>query len=172
MSSSTQVPDRRIPWPAAYEPATAVVFAQNTVEIAAPLEAAWSLLIDCARWPAWYRHCSDVSIQTGGPQLGPGSKFRFKTLGLYFEPQVEVFEPLRILIWSARGPAGSRGAHAWRLEPTPTGCRVVTEEGQWGWLLRIVGARTRRSLLTYHEEWLRALKALAEAGAAPERDPR
>jgi hypothetical protein len=59
--------------------------------------------------------------------------------------------------------AGTSGAHAWYIEPTPGGCHVVTEEAQRGLLLLFIGARTRATLLNSHQEWLRALKALAEA---------
>jgi hypothetical protein len=163
MARSTQTPDSRIVWPSRNAPASSVVFAQNTIDIAAPPETAWTLLIDCVRWPSWYKHCTDVSVLRGGPRLGPGSKFRFKTLGLYFEPEVETFDQPRMLVWSAKGPLGSSGAHAWLIEAMPEGCRVITEEAQRGLLPALLGARTRRMLLTSHREWLRALKALAEA---------
>jgi hypothetical protein len=65
-----------------------------------------------------------------------------------------------MLIWAAKGPAGTSGAHAWYIEPTPGGCHVVTEEAQRGLLLFFIGGRTRGTLLNSHQEWLRALKAL------------
>jgi hypothetical protein len=67
------------------------------------------------------------------------------------------------IIWLAKGPAGTSGAHAWNIEPKPGGCQVITEEAQKGFLLHLLGARTQRTLLTSHEEWLRALKVMAEA---------
>lgn len=155
-------PDRRIDWPKEHEPASARVFAQNAIDIAAPPEVVWKLLIDCGRWPNWYSHCSDVSVLRDGPLLGSTSKFRFKTLGFYFEPEIERYEPFRLLVWSAKGPAGTSGAHAWYIEPTPNGCHVVTEEAQRGLLLSIVGNRTRKRLLIAHGEWLQGLKTLAE----------
>lgn len=161
-----QEPDPRIVWPPGHAPATAAVFAQNTADIAATPEAVWSVLIDCARWPRWYTHCADVSVLRGGPLLTAKAKFRFKTLRFYFEPEIVTFDPPRMLVWSAHGPAGTSGAHAWYLEPTPTGCRVVTEESQRGLLLAVLGRHTRRDLLTIHEDWLQSLKAVAEAQPA------
>jgi hypothetical protein len=70
------------------------------------------------------------------------------------------FRPNQMLIWAAKGPAGTSGAHAWYIEPTPGGCHVVTEEAQRGLLLFFIGGRTRGTLLNSHQEWLRALKAL------------
>ena len=162
MPPNAQIPDTRITWPPQHAPASSRVFAQNTIDIAAPPDIVWSLLIDCVAWPAWYKHCTDVSVLAGGPQLSAGGQFRFKTLRFYFEPKIEAFEPSRMLVWSAKGPAGSSGAHAWYIEPTPTGCRVVTEEAQKGLLLLFLGPYTRGVLLTSHAEWLRALKEQAE----------
>ncbi len=160
--AASQTPDPRITWPPEHAPATSRVFAQNVIDIAASPETVWSLLIDCVAWPAWYKHCADVSVLAGGPHLSAGGKFRFKTLRFYFEPTIDTFEPHRMLVWSAKGPAGSSGAHAWYIEPTSTGCRVTTEEAQKGLLLLLLGPYTRGVLLTSHEEWLRALKEQAE----------
>jgi hypothetical protein len=132
------------------------------VDIDAPAERIWALLIDCARWPSWYKHCGNISILRGGPMLSANAKFRFKTIGFFFEPEVVTFDPFRELTWSAKGPAGTSGAHAWYIEPSQGGCRVITEEAQKGILLRFLGGRTTKTLLTSHGEWLRALKALAE----------
>ncbi len=88
--------------------------------------------------------------------------FRFKTLQHYFEPEVVTFDPCRMLVWSAKGPAGTSGSHAWYIEATPAGCRVVTEEVQKGLLLLILGSRVRTQLLSSHEDWVQSLKKMAE----------
>lgn len=162
MTSTTSTPDSRIRWPAGHGQEVSRVFAQNIIDITATPEKVWSLLIDCTAWPQWYKHCSDVSITSGGTTLSDGSKFRFKTLGLSFEPLVEIYEPATMLVWTANGPLGTSGAHAWYIEKTATGCRVITEEAQKGALLWLVGGRVQNDLLKNHAEWLRALKELAE----------
>ena len=163
MSRSGHAADPRIAWPAAHSPDAAVLFAQNAIEVRATPKAVWSLLVDCVAWPGWYKHCSDVSILRGGPTLGPDSQFRFKTLNLFFEPVIEVFEPYRELTWTAKGPLGTSGAHAWYIEERPGGgCRVITEEAQKGFILTLVRGRTRRNLLSAHGDWLQSLKSLAE----------
>ena len=68
-----------------------------------------------------------------------------------------------MLVWSAKGPAGTGGAHAWYIDPTPTGCRVITEEAQHGLLLLLMQSRARADLLTAHEDWVQSLRTLAEA---------
>lgn len=163
MKTVSAVADPRITWPTGNSPVSAIVFAHHKIEINASAERVWSLLIDCVAWPRWYKHCSDVSILKGGHVLGQTSQFRFKTLLMYFEPEVTIFDPNKQLVWLAKGPAGSSGAHAWYIEPTPHGCRVITEEAQKGFLLYLVRSRTMRLLSEAHEEWLRALKQLAEA---------
>ena len=163
MTQSVQIPDRHIIWPPEHSPSSSIVFAQNTIEIAATPDMVWSLLIDCVKWPLWYKLCSDVSVLRGGPLLSANSKFRFRTLRLYFEPEIETFEPSRMLVWSSKGPAGTSDAHAWYIEPTLDGCRVITEEAQRGLLLFFLRSHTRGVLLTSHQEWLRSLKELAEA---------
>lgn len=163
MEEQAQIPDPRIVWPPEHLPASSRVFAQNAIDIAAEPKTVWSRLIDCVKWPSWYRHCSDVSVLRGGPLLGADSQFRFKTLGYYFEPEVVTYRPYQMLIWSAKGPIGTSGSHAWYIEPTSSGCRVITEESQIGLLLLFVGSRTRRTLLKSHQEWLHGLKELAES---------
>ena len=163
LTKLAQTPNPRITWPAEHAPASAMVFAQNVVDIAASPGTVWSQLVDCVAWPQWYKHCSDVSTLRGGSRLNPESKFRFKTLGFYFEPEIVTFEPHRMLVWSAKGPAGTSGSHAWYIEPSQRGCRVITEESQIGLFLFFLRARTRDRLLTSHEEWLRSLKERAEA---------
>ena len=68
-----------------------------------------------------------------------------------------------MLVWSAKGPAGTSGSHAWHIEPTAAGCRVVTEESQTGLLLRLVGRGIRGELVASHEDWVQSLKRLSEA---------
>lgn len=163
MPTNAQPTDPDIPWPQGHTPASAVVFAHNAVDIVASPQKAWSLLIDCTAWPRWYKRCSDVSIIKGGSHLEAGSKFRFKTLNNYFEPDIVTFDACRMLVWSARGPAGTSGSHAWHIKPHTAGCTVVTEEAQTGLLLWLVRSRIRVELIASHEEWLLSLKRLAES---------
>ncbi len=158
-----QASDQRIVWPPGHGPATAIVFAHNAIDIAAAPERVWSLLIDCVCWPSWYKHCADVTLLRGGPVLAPDGKFRFRTLGFTFEPEVTNFTPNQDLAWTAKGPAGTGGAHAWHIAPTPTGCQVITEEAQRGLVLRLRRSHLQHRLLAAHEDWLKSLKQRAES---------
>jgi len=163
MTKIAQTPDARIIWPVEHAPHLRWYLRKNVIDIAATPEAVWSQLVDCVAWPQRYKHCSDVSIIGGGSLISANSKFRFKTLGFHFEPEVVTFQPHRMLIWSAKGPAGTSGSHAWYIEPRPAGCRVTTEEAPIGLVLFFLRARTRNRLLTSHEEWLRSLRERVEA---------
>ena len=162
MKKQAQTPDPRIAWPENHAPARSRVFVQNIIDISATPQAVWRILTDCLAWPQWYKYCADVSVLHGGQQLSRESKFCFKTLGFYFEPEVVTCEANRLLVWTAKGPAGTSGSHAWYIEPMQRGCRVITEESQIGLLLFFLGTRARKRLLLSHAEWLRALKERAE----------
>jgi len=92
--------------------------------VAAPADAAWELLTDTARWPAWGPSVSAVAstdrriragttgrVRVGGP--GPG-------LWLPFE--VTACEPHRWTWTVARLPATGH-----RVDPRDDGCRVAFE---------------------------------------------
>jgi hypothetical protein len=87
MTKIAQTPDARITWPAEHAPASAMVFAQNVVDIATVPEAVWSQLVDCVAWPQWYKHCSDVSIVGGGSLISANSKFRFRRWAFTSSPK-------------------------------------------------------------------------------------
>ena len=163
MALASETSDSHIEWPVAHSPASAIVFAHNEVEIKASPQKVWELLIDCTAWPRWYKHCSDVSILGAQKTLEAKAKFRFRTLRTYFEPEIVVFEPYTSIVWVAKGPVWTSGAHAWSIQLTADGCKVVTEETQKGGLLYLLGWRVRKDLELYHEEWVQALKRLAES---------
>ena len=91
MTKIAQTPDARIIWPVEHAPHLRWYLRKNVIDIAATPEAVWSQLVDCVAWPQRYKHCSDVSIIGGGSLISANSKFRFKTLGFHFEPEVATF---------------------------------------------------------------------------------
>lgn len=163
MTNNVSQADARIIWPYIHIPKNSIVFAQNKVEIAASPDKVWTELINCLAWPSWYQYCSDVSIIRGYDTLTSDSQFRFKTLGMYFTPQIVTFETNKMLVWSATGPLGISGSHAWLIEETETGCRVTTEESQIGRLLYLLKWRIQGQLVHAHEDWLQSLKKRVEA---------
>lgn len=156
----------RIRWPADYDPATATFFVHNEIEIAAPPAVVWAELVAAEAWPQWYGGATGVQVRgaTDG-RLGPDAVFAWRTMGLNFESRIREFAPPYRLSWESP-KALIRGYHAWLIVPTPAGCRVVTDEAQYGFLAVMQGIFIPKKLGRLHDEWLAALKQRAEARAA------
>jgi len=151
-------------WPTGFDPRTAPVYARNEIRTPLTAEQLWPALTTATRWPQWYPHARHVSITGGGESLTASSRFTWTTLRVRVKTRVTEFEPARRLAWSGSGP-GANGYHRWILTPaTDGGCLVTTEEVQIGLLPRLAARRLRRTLHTYHQEWL---ERLVEVSAGP-----
>jgi uncharacterized protein YndB with AHSA1/START domain len=143
-------------WPDDLGPDRSPVYTCNELEIEATPEAVWAHLIDAEAWPKFYANARDVRVDGAGALLAPGTVFTWKTFGLRVKTRVEVFEPPTALAWRGDQRIG-RGMHTWTLEPTGSGCRVVTEEAQGGALPSIGRWYIRGALLRWHQRWLEGL---------------
>jgi uncharacterized protein YndB with AHSA1/START domain len=152
-------------WPDAYHPRCAQVFVANEIVIPAPPPLVWAWLIRARSWPAWYSHAANVEFEgSGGPDLSPRARFRWKTRGLSFLSTVREFEPQQRIAWDTVG-TGIHAYHAWVLEPRPDGFTyLLTAETQTGWLARLgkllMPTRAHRA----HQVWLEALSTKAQSG--------
>lgn len=153
-------------WPDAARPEVSPVYSRRTIAIAAPPAAVFARLVHAERWPEWYSQCGRVRMLAGpAPALGLGSRFRWTVLGVPVETTVEECDPPHRLAWSGTG-LGAAAYHAWDVEPTATGCRVVTEETQRGALPSLLRVVLRPLLAFTQERWLADL-AKAMTGDAP-----
>lgn len=160
------VPADRINWPTAYEPQKATFFVTNQIDVAAPPEAVWDVIVAAAAWPEWYDGASDVKVEgSPGGRLARGSVIAWRTMGLNFRSVVHEFQAPHRLAWESRR-GDIQGYHAWLLVATPTGTRVVTEESQFGFLARMQRWFLRDKLRNLQEDWLLQIKRHAEANAA------
>lgn len=50
---------------------------------------------------------------------------------------------------------------AWLIEPRPDGCRVLTEETQYGWARRLGGLFMPSRMHRWHQVWLEKLSEKA-----------
>lgn len=155
--------DPRVRWPAGLEPETSPVFAHNELQVAPPPSAIWAWLLAAPRWHEFYSNCWRMKLPGGARALAPAMRFTWWTLGVPVETVVEVFEPHRHLAWSGRG-AGSRGYHAWLLEESHRGTRLVTEETQAGPVVQVLAPVLRQALLHFHQRWLQGLATVAKTG--------
>jgi uncharacterized protein YndB with AHSA1/START domain len=154
-------------WPERYHPERAPVHVRNELTSSAPPEALWAWLVRAALWPTWYPNSSGVEFIEGeGPDLAPGTVFRWRTFGVGITSRVEELVPCERIAWSARG-VGVDAYHAWLLEPGPGGCRILTEETQHGWLARAGNTLLPRRMGKYHHIWLEGLSRQAATGFPP-----
>ncbi len=144
-----------------FKPGVAPVCVHNEMAMAAVPERAWATLIRAADWPIWYPNSKDVRIDDGGADLHANAEFSWETFGVHLRSAVRVFEPPARLAWTAEG-IGVDAYHAWLIVPAASGCRVITEETQYGWLARaanwLMPARMHRG----HQLWLERLASRCE----------
>ncbi|MDJ0709005.1 MAG: SRPBCC domain-containing protein [Woeseiaceae bacterium] len=151
-----------IHWPDEYAPESAGFFVHNRIDINAPPEVVWEILIQAETWPDWYEGASDVEIIGGSSTLEEGSVFTWKTMGLNFESTVTEFHPPTRLSWESRKRV-IRGYHAWLVIPTEFGSTVITDESQHGFLTYMQRLFVPNKLRRLHDVWLAEIKVKAEA---------
>ena len=155
-----------INWPEDYAPDSAGFFVHNKVDIKAPPEVVWDILIQAETWPEWYEGASDVEVIGDSATLREGSVFTWKTMGLNFESTVTEFQPPTRLSWESRKNV-IRGYHAWLVVPTEFGSTVITDESQHGFLTYMQRIFQPNKLRRLHDTWLAEIKARAEAAVGP-----
>jgi uncharacterized protein YndB with AHSA1/START domain len=128
-----------IRWPDEYHPSRAILDVRNELDIPVPPEAVWAWLVRAELWPSWYLNAHNVRIEHGaGPDLAPGTVFRWTTFGLPIRSRVEEFVPGERIAWDAHG-LGLRAYHAWVIERSGGAFRSVFHP----WAMK---GGTRRSL--------------------------
>jgi len=150
-----------IRWPDKYSPDRTKVHVRNQLEMPMRAEVVWAWLVRAELWPTWYANSKRVVIEGGGPDLRPGSSFRWTTFGVRLDSKVEEFVPNERLAWSARA-TGIDAYHAWLIENRPSGCYVLTEETQNGWLANLSNVLRPRNMSEQHQNWLEGLQRKAE----------
>jgi len=151
-----------IQWPSDLNPQNSPVYTHNELEMPAKPNIVWAWLIRATRWPEWYSNCKDVKIVEGESKvdLSQGAVFMWKTFGMRVVTRVEVFEPFTQLAWRGKGFLG-KGYHAWLIEETQNGCKVITEEVQSGFMISIGRRQIKQRLLKEHQNWLKGLAKMS-----------
>ena len=123
-----------INWPEVYKPTKAKFFVHNEIEIEAPPEMVWNILIQAETWPEWYEGARDVNVRnTESGILTKNAVFAWQTMGLNFTPSIKEFAPPYGLS-SESEKKSIKGYHAWLIIPTDIGCKLITDESQYGLL--------------------------------------
>jgi uncharacterized protein YndB with AHSA1/START domain len=157
-------------WPERYGPKSSAIYALNDIDVKAPPELVWKLLVDAENWSRYFPAEDQVRILTGEPELALGTRYRRVTVGFPMSLIVTECVPGRRLAWSTTvdgDETGSSAYHGWVITPTAEGCHLLTEETQQGpWFLDVIGRRHPGALYRYHQEWVESLARAAEAQAA------
>jgi hypothetical protein len=152
-----------IRWPDRYKPEETAVHARTELEMSVSPEAVWPWLVRAQLWPTWFPDFANVVIEGGGPDLKPGSRFRWKTFGVTLDSKVEEFVEFERIAWSARS-MGIDAYHAWLIERKPSGCHVLTEETQNGWVARLNNTLRPTFMRRMQQVWLEGLLEKAKHG--------
>ncbi|MFN8571709.1 MAG: SRPBCC family protein [Gemmatimonadaceae bacterium] len=154
-------------WPAEFAPSSCPVHVRNLADMRASPECVWAWLIHATLWPGWYPNSARVRVLDGDRErLQLGARFTWRTFGISIASTVREFVPNQRIAWDAHG-VGVHAYHAWVLEPTASGSRVLTEETQRGWLA-VLGARALPNrMYNGHALWLATLSSKAATGRPP-----
>jgi uncharacterized protein YndB with AHSA1/START domain len=157
-------------WPERFDPKTSAIYALNDIDVKAPPEVVWKLLVDAEHWSSYFPAEDQVEILTGEAELALGTQYRRVTVGFPMSLVVTEFEPCRRLAWATTvdgDETGSSAYHGWVITPTDDGCHVLTEETQQGaFFLEELGHKHPGALYRYHKDWVERLARAAEAEAA------
>jgi hypothetical protein len=150
-------------WPADLDPSVADVHAVNELVADVPPEAIWPWLVRATRWRELYSNAWRVRIENGAADLSLGARFSWWTFGVPVRTTVLELVPARRLAWRGEG-LGAMGYHAFDLEPTARGTRLLTEETQRGAAVRVLRPMIARGLHHFHQRWLEGLARAAALG--------
>jgi uncharacterized protein YndB with AHSA1/START domain len=162
----------RVIWPERYDPKTSAIYALNEIDVKAPPEVVWKLLVDAEHWSSYFPAEDQVKILTGEPELALGTRYSRVTVGFLMNLIVTEYASARRLSWSTvvdGDETGSSAYHGWVITPTKDGCHVLTEETQQGpFFLEEIGRKHPGALYRYHQDWVERLARAAEAKVAKE----
>jgi hypothetical protein len=137
---------------------SAEITATGSVEVSASPAEVWTILSDIADWPSWN---SDVREARLTGDLAEGSRFQWRAGPGTISSVLRTVVPGRELGWTGK-TMGVHAVHVWRLEGTPLGTRVTTEESWNGWPTRLMHKRMERTLRSAVVHGLHNLKTEVE----------
>lgn len=157
----------KVKWPADQHPKVSAIYALNDIDIKAPAEVIWKLLVDAENWVNYFPPEDHVKLLNSEKELAPGTQWTRVTIGFPMHLTVTEFEPYHRLAWKTTvdgDDTHSTAYHGWVITPTNDGVHVLTEETQQGaWFLDLLGHKHPGGLYAYHQEWVEHLKIAAEA---------
>ncbi|WP_206054087.1 SRPBCC family protein [Nocardioides iriomotensis] len=137
----------------------------TSVDVAAPVDRVWEVLVDVERWPEWTDSVSSVRLLDTGP-LAVGSRVQVSQPRIPTgEYTVTALEPGSSFTWEQRQPGSRVSAHH-ACTPLPDGgTRVELAVVMSGALGGVVGRLYRRLTERYLAMEAAGLKLRAESTA-------
>lgn len=136
----------------------AAITAGGNVEISASPAQVWAIMSDIGDWPSWNPDVREARLEG---DLAPGSRFKWRAGPGRITSVLRSVEPGRELGWTGE-TMGVHAVHVWRLESSPQGTRVTTEESWDGWPTKLMRGRMERTLRSAIHHGLHALKTEVE----------
>jgi uncharacterized protein YndB with AHSA1/START domain len=118
----------------------------------ATIQSVWASLIAAPLWTTWFPSATRVTLPEGHEHLELGLRFTWSQAGFFLHTKVREFTPFRRLSWIAKSP-WIEAFHTWDLEPTVSGCSVVTDETQRGLMPSLFGFAVKPQMLALHDRW-------------------
>jgi len=106
----------RVIWPLPFDPKTSAIYALNDIDVNAPTEVVWKLLVDAENWSSYFPVEDQVKILSGEPELALGTKYSRVTVGFPMHLIVTEYVPGRRLAWSTLvdgDETASSAYHGW-----------------------------------------------------------
>lgn len=156
-----------VAFPPENDPRVSALYALNEIDVRAPAEAVWQLLVDAENWSDYFPPEDQIKILSGESELILGTRFARVTVGFTMTSVVTECVPFRRLSWSTTvdgNTSGSSAFHGWVITPTDSGCHLLTEETLRGpFFLEEIGRKSPGALFKYHQDWVELLAEAAEA---------
>lgn len=137
---------------------SAPVSAVGSIEIGAPPQAVWEILVGIDEWPSWN---PDVKWVRCSGAVEAGTEFTWKAGPGTIRSTFTHVESPRLLAWKGT-TLGIHAVHVWRLDASPSGTKLVTEESWAGLLPRIASSTMTKTLQKAIDSGLEAVRATAE----------
>jgi len=102
----------------------APVISYNQVEINAPLDVVWNILISIKDWTSWQKDLSETIIYG---DIVEGTDFDWKANGLSFSSKIHTCVPKKYFGWTGK-TFGAYAIHNWYFESDGNKTKVKVEE--------------------------------------------
>jgi uncharacterized membrane protein len=136
---------------------------RTSIDVAAPPDRVWEVLVDVERWPEWTESVSAVRLLDDGP-LAVGSKVELSQpsvpTGTY---TVTTLEPGSTFVWEQRQPGSKVTAHHELVALPDGGTRVELRVAMTGLIGGVVGRLYRKLTQRYLGMEAAGLKSRSEA---------